>query len=241
MQQQTMQIIADLKRFINPQKRDFLPYFFKTGKGEYGEGDRFLGVVVPDIRAVAKNYKTVSLSVIEELLASPWHECRFCALVLLIHQYQCKKNTTAQKKNLLHFYLAHTDRINNWDLVDISAPKVVGAFVTEFESSTMDVLQPLVESESLWEQRIAVLATFALIRQGRFEEILYFSELLLHHPHDLMHKAIGWMLREMGKREEALLITFLEKHAHEMPRTMLRYAIEKLTSEERTYFMQLKN
>lgn len=176
---ETSQVIVALKSFVNPQKRDFLPYFFKTGKGQYGEGDQFLGVTVPHIRQVAKEFQAVALSTLGELLDSPWHECRFCALVLLIQRYQHKKVTSEERKHLLDFYFSYTHRVNNWDLVDVSAPKIVGAYVLEYEAFAMDILQPLAQSSLLWEQRIAVVATLTLIRNHRFAELLVLAEQLL--------------------------------------------------------------
>lgn len=218
----------------DPEKREILPRFFKTGKGEYGEGDRFLGVVVPRVRAVAKQYLNTPFDVPAHLLQSPWHECRLCALLMLVERF--RKSDEAERKHIFDFYLAHTDRVNNWDLVDLSAPAIVGGYLKD--KSCRDTLYRLADSSLLWEQRIAVVSTYTLIKNDDFIDILALSERLLHHPHDLMRKAVGWMLREMGKRDKDLLVQFLEKHCRVMPRTMLRYAIEKFPEEERKEFMK---
>lgn len=226
-------IIHDLESYINPQKREFLPRFFKTGKGEYGEGDRFLGIVVPHIRLVAKKHKEASPKALDKLLQSVWHECRMCALLIMVEQF-AKANET-QRTAIHNFYLDHTNRINNWDLVDLTAPTLVGQYLLD---KPRDELKKLAESDYLWEQRIAVVATLTFIRNGDYRDILMLAEQMLTHPHDLMHKATGWMLREMGKRDKTFLIAFLDKHCKQMPRTMLRYAIEKLTDEERRFYMK---
>lgn len=246
-------VAADIRReletYIDPVKREYLPRFFKTGKGQYGEGDRFLGVVVPNTRLVAKLYKDVPFEVMAELLQSEWHECRLCALLMLVERF--KKSDENGRKSIYDFYLSQTACINNWDLVDLSAPGIVGEYLKE---RPRDILYRLAESPLLWEQRIAVVSTLTLIRNRDFIDILRLSEyFLLHKPltppgkgkrptapalHDLMQKAIGWMLREMGKRDKDLLVQFLEKYCTTMPRTMLRYAIEKFPEEERREFMK---
>lgn len=230
-------IAADIQReletYADPVKREYLPRFFKTGKGEYGEGDKFLGVVVPNTRTVAKQHKDAPFAVMAELLQSQWHECRLCALLMLVERF--KKNGEKERKLIYDFYLSQTARINNWDLVDLSAPGIVGEYLKD---KSRDDLYRLADGALLWEQRIAVVSTYTLIKNGDFTDILALSERLLHHPHDLMRKAVGWMLREMGKRDKDLLVQFLEKHSKVMPRTMLRYAIEKFPEEERKEFMK---
>ena len=230
-------IAADIQReletYADPVKREYLPRFFKTGKGEYGEGDKFLGVVVPNTRTVAKQHKDAPFAVMAELLQSQWHECRLCALLMLVERF--KKSGEKERKLIYHFYLSQTARINNWDLVDLSAPGIVGEYLKD---KSRDDLYRLADGVLLWEQRIAVVSTYTLIKNGDFTDILALSERLLHHPHDLMRKAVGWMLREMGKRDKDLLVQFLEKHSKVMPRTMLRYAIEKFPEEERKEFMK---
>ena len=230
-------IAADIQReletYADPVKREYLPRFFKTGKGEYGEGDKFLGVVVPNTRTVAKQHKDAPFAVMAELLQSQWHECRLCALLMLVER--SKKSGEKERKLIYDFYLSQTARINNWDLVDLSAPGIVGEYLKD---KSRDDLYRLADGALLWEQRIAVVSTYTLIKNGDFTDILALSERLLHHPHDLMRKAVGWMLREMGKRDKDLLVQFLEKHSKVMPRTMLRYAIEKFPEEERKEFMK---
>ncbi len=226
-------IRQELETYIDPIKREYLPRFFKTGKGQYGEGDRFLGVVVPNTRLVARKHREVPFEVVAELLRSEWHECRLCALLILVERF--KKSDEPMRKELYEFYLSQTVRVNNWDLVDLSAPAIVGGYLLD---KPREELYQLAASPLLWEQRIAVVSTITLIRNRDFIDILRLSELLLHHPHDLMQKAIGWMLREMGKRDLDLLVQFLEKWSKQMPRTMLRYSIEKFSPEERAYFMK---
>lgn len=226
-------IRQELEIYIDPIKREYLPRFFKTGKGQYGEGDRFLGVVVPNTRLVARKHREVPFEVVAELLRSEWHECRLCALLILVERF--KKSDEPMRKELYEFYLSQTARVNNWDLVDLSAPAIVGGYLLD---KPREELYRLAASPLLWEQRIAVVSTITLIRNRDFIDILRLSELLLHHPHDLMQKAIGWMLREMGKRDPDLLVQFLEKWSKQMPRTMLRYSIEKFTPDERAYFMK---
>ncbi len=228
-----IEIQTELNKYVDVLKKESLPKFFKTGKGEYGEGDCFLGITVPNIRMVAKKYKSVEFDEINVLLDSEYHECRMCALMLLIERF--KKAGEEEKANIYHFYLSKTERINNWDLVDLSAPYIVGEYL---KNRSRKDLYKLAASSILWEQRIAIVATATLIRNNDFIDIIKLSEFLLHHPHDLMQKAIGWMLREMGKRDKDLLIQFLEKYHKEMPRTMLRYSIEKFSDEERKFFMR---
>lgn len=233
MRQQAEEIEREMREYIDPVKREYLPKFFKTGKGEYGEGDKFLGVVVPNTRLVAKRHKDAPFDVMAELLQSEWHECRLCALLMLVERF--KKSDEKERKLIYNFYLSQTARINNWDLVDLSAPGIVGEYLKD---KPREELYRLADSGLLWEQRIAVVSTYTLIKNNDFIDILALSERLLHHPHDLMRKAVGWMLREVGKRDEDLLVQFLEKYAKVMPRTMLRYAIEKFPEEERKEFMK---
>lgn len=227
------EIQRELETFIDPVKRAYLPRFFKTGEGQYGEGDRFLGIVVPNTRLVAKAHREEPFEVMAELLQSEWHECRLCALLMLVERF--KKCDEKGKKEIHDFYLTQTSQINNWDLVDLTAPCIVGEYVIDHPR---EELYRLAASSLLWDQRIAVVSTLTLIRNRDFIDILRLSEQLLHHKHDLMQKAIGWMLREMGKRDKELLVQFLENHSKVMPRTMLRYSIEKFTDEERRYFMK---
>ena len=223
-------IIKELRAYSDDEKKAVLPRFFKTGKGEYGEGDRFLGVIVPNTRKVAKNHKDSPYIVIEMLLESEWHECRLCALLMLIEKYR------KEPDEAVHFYLTHTKGINNWDLVDLSAPYILGDFLKE--KTDRNVLYDLAGSAVMWERRIAVVSTLMLIRHGQFDDTIRLAESLIDSKHDLMQKSIGWMLREVGKRDKGLLVQFIEKHKHEMPRTMLRYAIEKFPEPERREFMR---
>ncbi|MBR5803229.1 MAG: DNA alkylation repair protein [Bacteroidaceae bacterium] len=222
------EIVQSLRQYIDEEKVVILPRFFKTGEGEYGEGDRFLGVAVPHIRLVAKGYVHASMEVVEKLLYSEWHECRMCALVILMAQYRKAKDEG--KERIFDFYLTHTNRINNWDLVDVSAPHIVGEHLYPREDRTL--LYRLAESPSLWERRIAIVSTLAFIRKGDLSDAFALADKLVYSTHDLMQKAVGWMLREMGKRDIGLLRIFLDKHASTMPRTMLRYAIEKMDAYE---------
>ena len=233
MRQQAKEIEWEIREYIDPVKKEYLPRFFKTGKGQYGEGDKFLGVVVPNTRLVAKRHKDAPFEVMAELLQSQWHECRLCALLMLVERF--KKSDEKGRKLIYDFYLSQTARINNWDLVDLSAPGIVGEYLKD---KSREDLYRLADSKLLWDQRIAVVSTYTLIKNGDFIDILALAERLLHHPHDLMRKAVGWMLREMGKRDRDLRVQFLEKYCKVMPRTMLRYAIEKFPEEERKEFMK---
>ena len=226
-------ICRELRSYSTAEKREVLPRFFKTGKGEYGEGDRFMGVVVPDTRKVAKNHNDVSWEVLEALLESEWHECRLCALVILVNRFKKQPDET------LSFYLDHTKGVNNWDLVDLSAPYILGAYLVD--KSDREILYVLSASKNMWEQRIAIVSTLMLIRNGQFADTMKLAEGFLNINHDLMQKATGWMLREVGKRDVGLLTEFLERYKAVMPRTMLRYAIEKFSPEQRRYFLTKKD
>jgi len=230
-------ILQSLRQYIDKEKAMILPRFFKTGKGEYGEGDSFLGVTVPNIRLVAKQYSNAPLEVVNRLLDSEWHECRMCALLILVIQY--KKATKELKQKIIDLYLSRTERINNWDLVDLSAPNIVGEHLVPCNDRT--ILYQLADSPLLWERRIAMVSTLTFIRRGEFNDTFSLADKLVDSRHDLMQKAVGWMLREMGKRDIALLRIFLNKHASTMPRTMLRYAIEKMEATERTEWMAKKS
>lgn len=223
-------ITKALRACSDEEKKIVLPRFFKTGKGEYGEGDRFMGVVVPDTRKVAKEYSDVSWEVIEALLESEWHECRLCSLLILVER--CRKHP----EETVSFYLEHTKGINNWDLVDQSAPYILGRYLVHEEDRS--ILYRLAGSDNMWEQRIAVVSTLALIRDNQLNETMKLAAMFLDTRHDLMQKAVGWMLREVGKRDERTLKEFLDRHCLQMPRTMLRYAIEKFTHEQRAHYMR---
>ena len=230
MTQQVNDIYEALLSLYSEEKRLILPRFFKTGKGEYGEGDRFIGVVVPNIRLVAKEFKDASFTTVKELLASPWHEMRLCGLLILVQQ--SRKEVS---REVFDFYLSVTDRINNWDLVDLTAPQIVGGYLLD---KPRDVLYRLAESPLLWDNRIAIVSTVTFIRHGDLEDTYQLATKMMGHPHDLMHKAIGWMLREAGKKDSERLYDYVEAHRQEMPRTMLRYAIEKFDQPTRQWLMR---
>ncbi|MBP6994002.1 DNA alkylation repair protein, partial [Candidatus Woesebacteria bacterium] len=278
-------IITALKSYASTKKSKDLSRFFKTGKGQYGEGDKFIGIVVPSLRKVAKKYaSSTSLETVDDLLKSPIHEVRLCALLILVSMY--KKADTKGKKKIFAFYIAHTKMINNWDLVDLTAPNIVGDYLLNLQTSSSGLtrgsmtsilprhhvllapyptgeprrlrkpgvlghshpelvegsLSPVLfnfaQSTSLWERRIAIVSTFAFIRSGRHQETFAAANMLLYDKHDLIHKAVGWMLREVGKRiGKDTLREFLDKHASTMPRTALRYAIEHMDKDEREKYM----
>ncbi len=220
-----------LRKAVRPGRAESTLCFFKTGPGQYGEGDRFLGVRVPDIRAVAKLDDGGDVA---SLLESPWHEERVLALLILVRRYERGDNRT--KKRIFDFYLSNTRWINNWDLVDLSSYKIVGDWLLD---RPRPVLRRLVRSGSLWERRIAIVSTYAFIRNGDLAETFSLAGLLLRDSEDLMHKACGWMLREAGKRDPAALEEFLESRVRHMPRTMLRYAIEKFPEARRRRYLSL--
>ncbi len=206
--------------------------FFKTGKGDYGEGDKFLGIRVPVLRKQAKQYKDVSFEVVSRLLFSEYHEERLLCLLILVLQFS--KGTAEQQKTIYRFYLKHTSCVNNWDLVDTSAEHIVGAYLF---ARSRKPLYRLARSRMLWERRIAIMATYHYIKKNEFDETLKIAEKLHQDPEDLIQKAVGWMLREVGKRQLELEEEFLKKHYHQMPRTMLRYAIEKFPQEKRKAYL----
>lgn len=223
-----------LRQQVDPTKAAFFPRFFKTGPGQYGEGDKFLGVTVPNIRKVAKLTKDLSLKETEKLLHSEWHEDRLLAVILLVMQFE--RGDENLQKTIYDFYLANTAYINNWDIVDSSSRQIVGGYLYRYLNGypSTKVLTKLAASKSLWERRIAIIATFYWLTKGESEPTKTISVLLMDDKEDLMHKAVGWMLREMGKRVSPdELRTFLQKYAATMPRTMLRYAIEHFSPEER--------
>jgi 3-methyladenine DNA glycosylase AlkD len=226
------QIKKDLAQLGDPERAKNSRWFFKTGKGQYGEGDIFLGITVPEQRKIAKKYADLSFDDLQELLKSKIHEHRFTALVLLISKYQ--KAEESIKKEIFDFYLENSENINNWDLVDLSAPKIVGNYLLDKERS---ILYKLAKSDSLWERRISILSTFTFIYNNGFEDALNISEILLNDEHDLIHKAVGWALREIGKRDQNVEEQFLSKHYLHMPRTMVRYAIEKFDEKKRKKYL----
>ena len=225
-------LIKDINKLKNPQKAQLLARFFKTGKGEYGEGDVFLGLTVPRQRAIAKKYTKLTLADLRKLLNSKFHEYRLISLLILTEKY--KKADNQEKNKIAGFYLKNTKKINNWDLVDLSAHKILGDYLLEKDKK---IIYRLAKSENLWERRISILTTFYFIGKGEFEDSLKIAEILLNDKHDLIHKAVGWMLREIGKRNIEILTGFLEKYSRRMPRTMLRYAIEKFDDSKRKTFL----
>jgi len=223
----------DLNLYANPQKAEFLKRYFKTGKGQYGEWDIFLGVQVPDLRKIVRKYDNIPLDDILQLLMSKIHEERLIALFTMVEM--ARRTDVYGKEVLFKTYLENIQYINNWDLVDLSAEKIVGSYLFE---RPKDILYSLAASENLWKRRIAVMATFDFIKKGFYQETLKIAKILLNDPHDLIHKAVGWMLREIGKRcSRAVLEKFLNDNYKQMPRTMLRYAIEKLPEDLRLQYL----
>lgn len=225
----------ELNALEDPVQAGFAQRFFKTGKGEYAEGDIFLGLKVPVVRGVAAKYRDLSLNEIELLLKSPIHEHRFAGLVIMV--MQAKKADDQTLKELYDLYLKRTDCINNWDLVDVSCKDIVGRYLYD---KLRDPLYALAKSEHLWERRIAMISTAYFIGKNDLDDVYKIATMLLGDTHDLIHKAVGWMLREAGKRDESQLKDYLEKHARTMPRTALRYAVERLNAVDKQYYMQLK-
>jgi 3-methyladenine DNA glycosylase AlkD len=221
-----------LRQFASKEKAKVLQGFFKTGPGEYGDGDVFLGVVVPDIRRVAKEFRDASLGEITMLLASTVHEERLLALLMLVHTYGGGDDRL--KRKIYSLYLKNTNYINNWDLADLSAPNIVGAFLLD---KSRKPLYAFARSKDLWKRRIAIVATFAFIKQNDFDDTLGIAKILLTDEHDLLHKAVGWMLREVGKRSLPVEEKFLRQHYKKMPRTMLRYAIERFPEGKRQRYL----
>ena len=229
-------IIGQLKGVASEEKRKVQLRFFKTGVGEYGYGDEFLGVMVPQVRAIVKEaWKDISLEEIETLLHSPYHEARLTALLLLVKIYEAKEASNDIKGKVFEIYTSNTDYINNWDLVDLSAPNIMGQYLFDKDCS---LLYEFAQSNHLWKQRIAVVATLTFIRKGEFTHTYSLAKLFMDTKHDLMQKAVGWMLREAGKRDVSQLRTFLNEYKNVMPRTMLRYAIEKFSVEERCKWLK---
>ncbi|HLC56836.1 MAG TPA: DNA alkylation repair protein [Candidatus Nanoarchaeia archaeon] len=223
-------ITKDLEKAGDKERAKNLSRFFKTGKGEYGEGDIFIGIIVPKQREIAKKYSTLSLKDIQQLLSSKIHEYRLTALLILVLQFQ-KSND----KSIIDFYLKNTKYINNWDLVDLSAHRLLGIYLINKDKS---ILYKLARSKNIWERRIAVISTFAFINKDKFEDSLKISEILLNDKQDLIQKAVGWMLREIGKRDQKMEEKFLKKYYKQMPRTMLRYSIERFSQEKRNLYLQ---
>ncbi len=233
-------IKKDLKKLATKERAEVNAWFFKTGKGQYGEDDKFIGVTVPNMRKVAKHYLSgATLSDIETLLQEKIHEYRYVALLLLVEQYEKGKKNQKLQKKVVDFMLQpkNRSRINNWDLVDTSAPYILGDWFNERDKKK---LYTLLRSKSLWDRRIAIVSNWGFVKRNNLEDVFLMSEKLLDDKEDLIHKATGWMLREAGKKNVNRLRDFLKKHVHKMPRTTLRYAIEKFSKGERQYFLSLK-
>lgn len=227
------QIKKDLLIFKNMERAKILVRFFKTGKGQYGEGDIFLGVTVPEQRRIAKKYPDLTLKELQKLLSGRLHEHRLTALFILINQH--KKTDRDGKREIFNFYLKNTEYINNWDLVDASAEKILGEYLLEKDRA---ILYKLAKSNNLWERRIAIMSTFCFIKNNKFGDALKISKLLLNDKHDLIHKAVGWMLREIGKRDQEAEERYLRKHYKKMPRTMLRCAIERFDKNKIRFYLK---
>lgn len=228
----------------NPEQRKVLMGFFKTGKGQYGEGDEFLGLKVPETRTFVREYRDLPLSEVQKLLENKWHEVRLCGFLILVEQYNNRKATAQDKEAILNLFLSNSKRANNWDLVDLSCYKILGKWLVESNASKEEkqiLMDKLANSDNLWEQRISIVSTMATLKAGDASYTLRYASHHLNHKHDLMHKAVGWLLREMGKQYGMDgLRAFLTEHASTMPRTALRYAIEKMEKDEREYWMKKK-
>jgi 3-methyladenine DNA glycosylase AlkD len=230
-------IVSELKNYGSPERAKHSLRFFKTGPGQYGEGDLFYGASVPEMRIVAKKYFDIDISDVVELLHDKYHECRLVALLILVDKFE-KSKSDSEKKKIFELYLNNSKYINNWDLVDLSAHKIVGAYLFDKDASSRSILYRLAKSKDLWERRISIISTFYFIYKGEFVDTIKISEILVNDKHDLIQKAVGWMLREVGKRgglnvEEK----FLKKHYKTMPRTMLRYAIERFDDKKKKFYM----
>jgi 3-methyladenine DNA glycosylase AlkD len=225
---------AALLSYARNEKAVGLSRFFKTGPGQYGEGDLFCGVMVPQVRSVARQALDLNRDEIEFLIQDELHEVRLCGFLILVEQY---RRQPEKRADIVDYYLSRLYRANNWDLVDLTAPKILGHWLLDHDRS---VLYLLSESQSLWEQRVAIVCTITLIAQHQFEDSLALVKKQIQHPHDLMHKANGWMLREIGKRDRSVLTAFLEEYTTQLPRTTLRYAIEHYSAEERQYYLKKK-
>lgn len=238
MPNQYTKIIKELKNIANPAKAKILSGFFKTSKGQYGAGDQFIGITVPKQRETAKKYyEDASFEDLQKMLENKIHEYRLTALIILIYKYEKTKDTKLQKQ-IYDFYIKNLKYVNNWDLVDVTTPNIVGDYLFN-NPNKINILYKLAKSKNLWEKRVSILATFKFIKEKQFEDTLKIAEILLNDEHDLIHKAVGWMLREMGKRDIKPLVKFLDKYATKMPRTMLRYAIEKFPEEMRKYYLNM--
>ncbi|MBS3155698.1 DNA alkylation repair protein [Candidatus Woesearchaeota archaeon] len=228
-------IKEDLEKAANPEKVNIYQRFFKTGKGEYGEGDIFIGLTVPKQREIAKKYVSLDLNDVKDLLSNKVHEYRLTGFLILVYKFE--KADEKEKKNIVEFYLKNIKSANNWDLIDCVADKILGNYLIDKDK---EILYELAKTDNLWKKRIAIISTFGFIKNNQFEDTLKISEILLKEKHDLIHKAVGWMLREVGKRDIKTEEVFLKKYYKTMPRTMLRYAIEKFDSKKKAFYMNRK-
>jgi 3-methyladenine DNA glycosylase AlkD len=229
-----LNLINDLQKLANKKQAEILSRFFKTGKGQYGEGDIFWGIKVPIQREVAKKFKEILIKELQKTINHPVHEVRLTSALILTYKFP--KSSVEQKKEIVNFYLKNTKYFNNWDLVDLSAPKILGEYFLK-NPDEKEILYKLAKSKNLWEKRIAMLTTYTFIKKKEFNDALKISEILLNDSHDLIHKAVGWMLREIGKMDQKIEEEFLQKHYKKMPRTMLRYAIEKFSEQKKNFYM----
>ncbi|WP_259015948.1 DNA alkylation repair protein [Emticicia fluvialis] len=235
------ELISELQAIATPERAKTSAWFFKTGKGQYGEGDIFIGITTPQLRGICKKYQALPLNEIQVLLDDPIHEYRMAALMILVNQMKKAKGDT--KRVIYEFYIKNLHNINNWDLVDCSARDIAGNYLFDKDRS---ILYDMAHSDHLWTQRVAIIASWYFINKQQYDDTLQIAEILLPHKHDLIHKAVGWMLREIWKKESAAgnrqnkVELFLEKNIRNIPRTALRYSIEKMNDERRRYFMQLK-
>ena len=230
-------LISEMTANADPSQVAGLSRFFKTGPGQYGEGDMFLGIKVPVTRGVVRRYwSSVTFDELEESIASEYHEVRLAALLTLVQIFSHSKKDVSMQQRCVDFYLAHTDRINNWDLVDLSCYPLLGVWLLDKDRSLLYDLAR--NGKTIWEQRIGIVSTMTFIRHGQIGDTFAIADILLHHKHDLIHKAVGWLLREAGKRDKAALVAYLEPRYNTMPRTMLRYAIEKFPEAERKAYLK---
>lgn len=230
----TSKILEEIYSYRDAKKAKLLSGFFKTGRGQYGEGDVFWGLTVPISRKIAQKYKDINLKDVNSLLKHKVHEVRLVAILILVHKYNLGK--LSEKKKIVDFYLKNTKYINNWDLVDLSASRILGDYL--FDKNNRNILLKLANSKNLWEQRISMISTLAFIKNGELEWTFKIAKMFLNHKHDLMHKATGWMLREAGKKYEKALRNFLDKNISNMPRTTLRYSIERFPEKIRLEYLK---
>ena len=228
-------VIAALQMFADPHKEKILSRFFKTGVGEYGEGDKFLGIKVPETRLVVKESLSLDFPDIQELIDNEYHEVRLAGFLILVKQFEKAKKDPKKQNDIVDFYLKNSHKANNWDLVDLSAPKILGYWLKD---KSRDILFEYAKSDNLWQQRISIVSTWTIIRESDFTDTLLLSDILIDHPHDLIRKAVGWMLREVGKKNKDLLYDYLEENKSKLSRTSLRYAIERFSDDERKYFLE---